>query len=495
VTTFESSHAPQRGDHGPNEGNNMGVVGKVWRGILYLLPVFLWFWAATVAVPQGWMTSVEGRMLAITIFALVMWILEPIPVFATSVVVIFLQVLLISDSALGFLRADADPRLGQLVDAKELFHSFAAPVIMLFLGGFFLSAGATKYSLDKNLARVFLRPFGQRVDTVLLGLMLISAFFSMWMANTPVTAMMLAIAAPVLGLFDEDDPGRVAILLGVPIATSLGGVGTPVGTPINAIALRYLAAGEDIGFGTWMLVAMPFVLVMLFVSWRILWWMFPANKRQITCDFQGHFDKSAKAIIVYTVFALTIALWLSTAWHGLSIYAVALFPVATFLATGVITRNDMKKMSWDVLWLIAGGIALGVGLESSGLTKTLVAVVPFGALEPWLLIILAAAAGLVVSTIMSHTATANLIMPVVSAVATASAGLAGYGGQRVLIFGVAVAISLGMALPISTPCNALAFAAGNVTNKQMLRAGGTVSILGFVLLCAMLFVLGAFWAH
>ena len=501
---MSDAHRPRQPNSGSHGLSNRYKLFALVRGLFLLLPVAVWLWSALVAVPQGWMTAVEGRMLAIVAFALVFWILEPIPVFATSVVIVFLQVVLVSDSALLFLRWDdaevlaqgqrPGPMLGKLIDYKLLLHSFAAPVIMLFLGGFFLSAGASKYGLDRNLARVLLKPFGVRFETVLLGLMLITAFFSLWMANTPVTAMMLAIAAPVLGLFDDDDPGRVALLLGIPIASSLGGMGTPVGTPINAIALRYLAPGHEIAFGTWMLAAVPFVFLMLGLSWFLLCRLFPTRLIEVRGDFAGQFDRSPRALVVYAVFALTILLWLTTTWHGVNIYAVALFPVAAFVATGVITRHDMKKMSWDVLWLIAGGIALGVGLEESGLTELFVNSVPLASLPPVLLLLAAAALGLGLSTIMSHTATANLVMPVVMAVAAASPGLAAYGGTRILAFGVALAISLGMALPISTPCNALAFAAGGLSNRQMLRGGGLVSVLGFVALFGLLLVLGSLWA-
>lgn len=485
-----------------SHGKVLATCIRLLRIFAMLLPLLVWWWSASVAVPQAWLGVVEGRMLAIVCFALVFWILEPIPVFATSVAVVFLQAVFISDSAFHFLRSDGAPSLAVtqgaalegLLDYKDLFHSFAAPVIMLFLGGFFLSGAATKYGLDRNLARLLLKPFGNRVETVTLGLMLITAFFSLWMANTPVTAMMLAIAAPVLNLFDDDDPGRVALLLGIPVASSLGGMGTPVGTPINAIALKYLSSGQDISFGKWMLTALPFVVIMLLVSWRLLCYLFPSRLRTARCDFDSSFDRSPHAWVVYIVFASTIVLWLTTSWHGLNIYTVALFPVTAFVVTGVITRHDLKKMSWDVLWLIAGGIALGVGLEGTGLTRTLVDHVPFEHFSPVLLMLAASALGFLVSTIMSHTATANLLMPVVTAVATATPALAPWGGSPVVLFGVALAISLGMALPISTPCNALAYAAGGVSNKQMLLGGGLVSLIGFAGLCALLVVLGSLWS-
>ncbi len=467
----------------------------LFRLALLLSPVLVWMMPAAV-IGSG-VTVVEQRMLAILVFAIVFWILEPIPVFATSVLVIFVQLVLVSDSAPWFLRpvvenvgiaGDAhqgvpiDAAFGKLVPYKELFYSFASPVIMLFLGGFFLSGAATKYSLDRNLARILLKPFGQNVTAVTLGVMAVTAFFSLWMANTPVTAMMLAICSPIVSLFERDDPGRAGFLLSIPIASSLGGIGTPVGTPINAIALKYLTGANEIGFGKWMLLAVPYVILMLLFSW---WWLgrvFPARRKEVRLDFAGSFDTSPKAIVVYVVFPLTILLWLTSAWHEVNIYTVGLVPVAAFLATGVITKADLKKMSWDVLWLIAGGIALGIGLEHTGLTETIVSVVPFSSFPPFVLVAAGALLAALLATIMSHTATANLVVPVLAAIGIGHAGLPEVGGLKVLLFAVAIACSLGMALPISTPCNALTFAAGGITNRQMLLGGGVISVIGFLFL-------------
>lgn len=468
------------------------------RLVLLLSPILV------LCLPHGLfgtgVSIVEQRMLAILVFAVVFWILEPIPVFATSVVVIFIQLVLVSDSAPWFLRplngaAGDSPAgaaaFGKLVAYKELFHSFASPVIMLFLGGFFLSGAATKYSLDKNLARILLKPFGDNVTKVTLGVMAVTAFFSLWMANTPVTAMMLAICSPIVALFERDDPGRAGFLLSIPIASSLGGIGTPVGTPINAIALRYLTGANEIGFGKWMLIAVPYVILMLLFSW---WWLgriFPARRKDIRLEFSATFDRSPKAVVVYVVFPLTILLWLTSAWHEVNIYTIGLVPVAAFLATGVITKADLKKMSWDVLWLIAGGIALGTGLEQTGLTDTIVAVVPFSHLPPFALVTAGALLAALLATIMSHTATANLVVPVLAAIGASHVGLPQVGGMKVLLFAAAIACSLGMALPISTPCNALTFAAGGISNRQMLLGGGVVSVVGFMLLAGVIVAAGS----
>jgi solute carrier family 13 (sodium-dependent dicarboxylate transporter), member 2/3/5 len=454
----------------------------------YVSPLFLWVFSENVF--GGVFSVAEQRMIVVLLFAIVFWILEPIPVFATSVSVIFILLAILSDTALTPFLDRGQENFGKLVPYKDLFHSFASPVIMLFLGGFFLSGASSKYGLDKNLARVFLRPFGSKVETVMLGAMLVTAFFSLWMANTPVTAMMLAICAPIIGLFSAGDPGRAAFLLSIPMASTIGGIGTPVGTPANAVAMKYLTGETAVSFLQWMTVGVPYVIVMVLVAWWIIKNLLPAQLSEVKIDLSGSFDTSAKAHIVYFVFPTTLLLWLTSHWHGLNIYTVSLFPVCAFVVTGVINKNDLKKMGWDVLWLISGGIALGIALEGTGLTTTLVHLIPFHSFPPAVLIISATVLTAGIATIMSHTATANLLVPIVAAVGAQSALLVEYGGSRILIASVVAASSLGMALPISTPCNALAYAVGGVSNQQMMKVGLTLSVLGVTLLLGIMLLLG-----
>ena len=228
---------------------------------------------------------------------------------------------------------------------------------------------------------------------------------------------------------------------------------------------------------------------MVLASWWIIKKLLPSKLQEVKIDLSGAFDRSARAKVVYFVFPCTLLLWLTTNWHGLNVYSVSLFPVAVFVVTGVITKNDLKKMSWDVLWLISGGIALGVALEGTGLASTLVQLIPFGSFPPAVLVVTAAVVATGIATIMSHTATANLLVPIMAAVGAQSAVLSQVGGSRILVACVAVACSLGMALPISTPCNALAYAAGGVSNQQMMKVGLILSFLGVSLLLGIMLLL------
>ncbi|RCU51482.1 SLC13/DASS family transporter [Corallincola luteus] len=450
--------------------------------VVLLLPV--------TAFPIEGLSLIEQRVIAIFLLAALCWVLEPFPIYATSVLVIVIELLLVSDKGLIFLRSGAESEgFGTLISHKAIMATMASPIIMLFLGGFFLAMAATKYRLDVNLARVLLKPFGQNPAMVMLGLMGITAIFSMFMSNTATTAMMLSILAPVLGLFKAEDRGRIAFALSIPVAANIGGIGTPIGTPPNAIALKYLVGEDAISFGSWMAFAVPFVIIMLAFAWVLLVKMFPAAQEKIELNIRGKFQRSPKAILVYVTFTATILLWLFGSAHGMNSYVVAMIPVAVFSVTKVITKEDLKKISWDVLWLVAGGFALGLAMDKSGLARNMVAAIPFDQFSPYLVIASASALCLLMANFMSHTATANLLMPIVVALAVSMDSLIPLGGTQALILCVTFAASLGMSLPISTPPNALAHATGYMQTGDMAKVGVIIGIVGLLMTYAMVFIL------
>lgn len=457
------------------------------------IPLVLWL-LPTQWLPLENLTLVEHRLIAIFFLAALFWILEPIPIFATSVLIILLELIFISNQGLILFRAEQSA-LGILLNYQEILATFASPIIMLFLGGFFLAMAATKYQLDLNLARVLLAPFGQRPTNVLLGLMGVTAVFSMFMSNTATTAMMLAILTPVLKFFPKSDRGRAAFVLGIPVAANIGGIGTPIGTPPNAIALKYLTGANSIGFGAWMSFAVPYMLLLLLAAWGILLLFHAPQADTIQIKIEGKFRRNWKALTVYFTFILTIVLWLTDFLHGMNSYVVGMLPVAVFSATGIISREDLKQMSWDVLWLLAGGIALGVGLEKSGLALHLIQSIPFGQFPSLLIVLLATLLTFLMANFMSHTATANLLLPIIAALSTSIPALAELGGARMLILAVTFTSSIAMTLPISTPPNALAHATGEVQSRDMARSGlliGLVGLAGIYLLMFLLRLIGFF---
>lgn len=461
--------------------------------ISIIIPLII-FSIPTHLIPIDNLTIIEHRVIAIFILAALLWVLEPIPIFATSMLIITLELLLISDNSLFFLREGINSdSLGILLSYKEIMATLASPIIILFLGGFFLAMAATKYQLDKNLARVLLKPFGNNPKNVLLGLMIITAIFSMFMSNTATTAMMLAILAPVLAAFEVKDRGRIAFLLGIPFAANIGGIGTPIGTPPNAVAIKYLTGEMAVSFGSWMAFALPFVIILLTITWLLLLKMFKPETDEIKVNIKSRFMRSPKAVAVYITFSLTVLLWIFSDFHGLKSYVVAMIPVSVFLVSGILNAEDIKRLSWDVLWLIAGGIALGMAMEQSGLSTNLINTIPFNELNPMLMVVIATILALLMATFMSNTATANLILPVMAALGTNMASLQGIGGGKMLIIAVTISCSIAMSLPVSTPPNAMAYASGQIESSQMMRSGiiiGGIALLFVYVLITVLNIVG-----
>ncbi len=448
-------------------------------------------------VGENTLNPVEIRVIAIFVMAALFWILQPFPIWSTSVLVIVLMILTCSNSSLLPFRVESFMRDGvevpvKMMTFKSIMATFADPIIMLFLGGFFLAAAATKYNMDKNLARVLLKPFGKNPKYVLLGLMMITAVFSMFMSNTATAAMMLAILAPVLKLFDADDRGKAAFALAIPLGANIGGMGTPIGTPPNAIALGALQdAGFNVSFGQWMMFGIPYVIVLMAIAWVLLLKIYPIKMKEMILKIDGadKFDTSPRAIIVYIVFALCVILWITgKKVHGINDNVIAMIPMAVFALTGVINKKDLNEMSWDVLWLVAGGFALGLGLQSTGLAAHLINAIPFNTWSPFALMVGCGFICLFMANFMSHTSTASLLVPIFVTVAVACQdNLAPLGGVTALLVSVAFASSLGMCLPISTPPNALAHATGYTDTNGMAKTGIVMGIGGLLLSWVMMF--------
>ena len=196
--------------------------------IILAVTLFLWLVPTSFYGIDG-LTVIEQRTIAIFVFAALMWMFEVIPTWTTSVLIIVVMLLTISDSSLPFMKGSGIPsEIGTFVSYKSILATFADPVIMLFLGGFILAIASTKVGLDVQLARVLMKPFGKKSEFVLLGFLLVIGTFSMFMSNTATAAMMLTFLAPVLKTLPPDGKGRIALALAIPIAANIGGIGTPI---------------------------------------------------------------------------------------------------------------------------------------------------------------------------------------------------------------------------------------------------------------------------
>ena len=460
------------------------VLAAVVALLVWCLPVENWIDGLTI---------IQKRTLAIFIYAILMWLFEAVPAWTTSVMVVVLLLFTTSNSSLVFFENAAPEVLGTQTSYKSLLHCFADPIIMLFIGGFVLAIAASKTGLDLFLARVMLKPFGKNPKWVLLGFLMVTGIFSMFLSNTATAAMMLTFLGPVLKALPADGKGKTALALAIPIAANVGGMGTPIGTPPNAIALKYMSEiGIEIGFGQWMLFMIPFTLLLLFLAWVMLLKLFPFKAKEINLNIEGELKKDWRSVVVYITFICTVLLWVLDKATGVNANVVAMLPVGVCAIIGVLTKRDLEEISWSVLWMVAGGFALGVGLQETGLAQTLIDVIPFGS---WPALIMVIGSGLIcyaMANFISHTATASLLVPILAVVGASVAGnLAPLGGVSTLLVGVAIGSSLGMVLPISTPPNAIAASTGMIEQKDMVKTGLIMGVLGLVIGYGMLIVLGS----
>ena len=419
-------------------------------------------------MPTEWfgiqnLTVVQQRVIAIFAFATLMWILEIVSSWATSIAIMVLMLLFCTDS--GIAPMVNEEEVGKLLSYKGVMACFADPVIMLFIGGFVLAIAATKTGLDAQLAKVLLRPFGTRSEMVLLGFLLVTGLFSMFVSNTATAAMMLTFLTPVFRQLPPEGKGRIALAMSIPVAANLGGMGTPIGTPPNNIALKYLNDPEGLnmglGFGQWMMFMFPLVVLLLFISWRLLLKFFPFSQKTVELNIEGGMQKGFHSTVVIITFFLTIALWLSDRFTGINANTVAMVPFCIFALTGVINKRDLEQINWSVIWMVAGGFALGYGLNASGLAANAVESIPFAEFSPLLILILGGAI---------------CYAPI--------------GGTGTVLIGVAIAASSAMILPISTPPNALAFATGYVQQKDMSKIGIIMGVLSMVLGFGLVYLMG-----
>ena len=427
------------------------------------------------------LTVVQQRIIAIFVMAVMLWLTEAIPAWATSVVIIFVLLFFASDSAFKIMQG-SEAEMGQLLDYQGVMACFADPTIILFLGGFVLAIAATKSGLDAKMAKVLIAPFGKRSEHVLLGFMLITGIFSMFISNTATAAMMLTFLTPVFKALPPDGKGRVALTMAIPIGANLGGMGTPIGTPPNAFAYKVLndpqGLNMGIGFGDWMMIMAPMVILMLIVAWFILLKMFPFSQKTIEIKIESHAHSNWRTAVVAATFLLPTILWIFGKQLGVNANTVAMLPIAVFAFTGVITANDLKDIDWSVIWMVAGGFALGLAMNGTGLAEVAVKSIPFGEFNPLVIMVISGLVCFALSNFISNTATAALLIPILSVVCAGMGDkLAEIGGTSTILIGVAVAASCAMSLPISTPPNAIAYSTGLIQQTDMVKAGATIGVI------------------
>ncbi len=457
VLTLEKNHEPRimgpMDSQPTTDGRDQKGQGRQWRWLWLVGILALSLVVANIVAPS--LPPAGRRTLAVFLFACIAWVTEVVEVWITGGLVV---------AALAALL----PPVTNHLTTGNVLGAFASPVLVLFAGGFVLAAGLQRHGLDRVLASAILRKARGRPGWVLAGVMSTTALLSMWMSNTAATALMLAVVLPISGALDKKSRFPLALLLGLPFAANFGGMATPVGTPPNAIAMGVLAkTGHPITFLQWMSVGLPAALLLLLATWGLLMLLYPPGKGTVLVVETDRVDMTPARWTVAATGLVTAGLWMTTSWHHIPSSVCALVPPAVFFSTGLLDRGDLHRLGWDVLILMAGGIALGSAMQKSGLSAWFLSDLGLSALTPYALVALFGILSLTLSTFMSNTSTANLLVPLAMAAGTAlPAGPVA----------VALMASAAMALPVSTPPNAIAHGSGSVPTRQMALAGTLVGM-------------------
>ncbi len=404
--------------------------------------------------------------LFILVFAAALWMTEAIPAFAVALLAIGLEIAILGRPGGVFA---TEP--GQW---KMFVEPWASPVIWLFFGGFVLASAAARTGLDSWLSKWVLRRCGNKPSMILFGVMGITFTFSMFVSNTATTAMMIAVTAPLVATLGKADSYSKAILLGVPFAAGIGGMGTIIGSPPNAIAHGLLGTDGGINFVRWMVLGVPPALIVFLIIWKFLLWQHPSSSprldtSRLTADEpQSDILPMWQRITVMLTFALTVLLWMSGAIHGIPTPVVSFLPITVFAVTGVLGSNDVRRLHWDILLLLTGGLSLGVAVQATGLAEWLVSQLPTGSMSPLMITLCLAYLCAILSNFMSNTAAANIIIPIAAAFSSSPAPI---------VVPIALAASAAMCLPVSTPPNAIAFAQGQLRSRDFLPGGILVGII------------------
>lgn len=449
-----------------------------------LLGPFLMLLAILIPAPFG-MNQDSWLVLGLTAWMATWWISEAVPIPATS----FLPLVIAPLLGITTLNAAATP--------------YANPVVFLFLGGFILSIAMERWSLHKRIALRTMLMVGNKPSQQVGGIMMVTAFLSMWMSNTATAVMMLPITLSIITMTHQDkdnSPFSKAILLSIAYAASIGGLATLIGTPPNALMAAFLSDNYDIhiGFAEWMMVGLPLSVILLGLTWLWLTKFQYKLDQGPTVNSKDLFRKQLAELgkiqrqekLVLIIFALTALSWIFRPIiadvTGLplddTIIAMAAALIIFILPTDskntrLLVWEDTKKLPWGVLMLFGGGLSLAAMITKSGLA-TFIAdqVMLLGSMPLWLMIVIVTVIILFLTEVTSNTATAAGFLPLLAPVALAMSGT-----PMTLVIPAAIAASCAFMLPVATPPNAIVFSSGQLKITDMVKAGFALNVLSAIL--------------
>jgi solute carrier family 13 (sodium-dependent dicarboxylate transporter), member 2/3/5 len=447
--------------------NTISVNKKKNKSVVSFLISFLAALAITFLVREPSYTQAQTYVLFLLVFSVGLWLTEAVPPFAVGLFIIAYLVF-----TLGYKLFTSTP-----IDVKIYVNTFSSSVIWLMMGGFFLASAMTKTKLDADLIQITMKVCGTNPKRILFGLMMVTMVFSMLISNTATTAMVIAALMPLLLKLGKGSSTGKALILGIPIAATTGGMGTLIGSPPNAIAAGALInAGHQMDFVTWMYYGMPTSLFLTLLSWWVLVRLF-IKKDEILSLSEIVAEKSAisndfriKRLTVIIILSVTLILWLTSPIHDLPASAVSAVPLVFLTLTGILKGEDIRAIGWDTLILVAGGLALGTGLQQTGLLDLYAGKIATLEVPYIVFFFLLAYTTMLFSNIMSNTATATVLIPLGMAI------LPQHSIEVAMIIGLSASTAL--FLPVSTPPNAIAYSTGMIEQKDLRIGGSLIGLLG-----------------
>ena len=445
--------------------------------------------------PQGWNTA------AVAIWMAIWWMTEAIPLAATGLLPLVLF------PALG---------MNSLENTAELY---AHPLIVLFLGGFLMARAVAVWGLDRLFANKVLQLVGTSPQRIIAAMMLVTAFLSMWISNTATSMLMLPIAMSVTSLFSAKDSAYArqftpALLLGIAYAATIGGMGTIIGTPPNALFVAFMDTtyGIEITFVQWMQIGIPMLLILLPLAWLLLTRLLfnvGSNLPPMVDIAIAKQTSSIPSISTPQITILVILLLVATGWIfrplivtnfpgiGLTDAGIAMtgallmfiLPVDMKNYRFILTWKQATSIRWDVLMLFGGGLALAAQISATDLSAWIAANMEiFNTLPFFLFLLLLGLLIVMVGELASNTAMAAVFLPIAGAIA-----LNLDVSPLMLTLPVALFATLGFMLPVATPPNAIVFGGGGLTLNQMMKAGAILDLAGVVIVALCFLSIGK-WA-
>ena len=401
----------------------------------------------------------------------------------------------------------------KVMPIADVGANYGSPIVFLFFGGFVLALALEKVNLHRRIALNIIKKTGTTPNKVILGFMIATGFLSMWISNTACAVFMLPIALSVIHLLIDDADGftkndqnfAISVMLGIAFSANAGGIATVIGTPPNSILIGLLENQYhiEISFFKWMLIGLPFSIVLIAIIYFVLVkWMFPnkglkfnASKEIIDSEIKKLGKITPKEKRVLTIFALTVFLWifrsvinsiipnLDLSDTMISIFgALALFSIPFNLKTGdfILQWNDTQKLAWGILILFGGGLALANGMSESGIVDLIATSISNSKVSILIMASLLIVLMLFMTELMSNVALTAVLAPVVAGIAI---------GLNIpilyLLIPVTIASSCAFMLPMATPPNAIVFASGYIKVSEMARVGIILNLISVILLIIM----------